>query len=160
MFYFDYPKVKHSLARTALQDPYPAWFIDAQGVIRGANLMAFWLSGTLKFPEPIKRDALLGKSIFNIFMNNFKRTPKEHNIESYSKKSSMIKRLKTQSNVELPVYEHFVAATKRDPQLEKIYEEASLYPDKEWEHPLYIMSPDNKDTSQLLKFQITKYRLE
>ncbi|HXX79762.1 MAG TPA: hypothetical protein VEI53_14810, partial [Ktedonobacteraceae bacterium] len=87
MFNFDYPKVKHSLVRIALQDPYPACFIDTRGIFRGANLMAFWLSGNLKFSEPIKSDALLGKSIFHIFLSIFHRVPVGKNIECYSKKS-------------------------------------------------------------------------
>src|SRR5437667_113863 len=67
MFYFDYPKVKHSLAQTALQDPYPALYIDTRGVIRGANLMAFWLWNSLQLEEPIRPDTLLGRSIFSIY---------------------------------------------------------------------------------------------
>jgi len=160
VFNFDYPKVKYSLVRIALQDSYPAWFIDTRGIIRGANLMAFWLSGNMKFSEPIKSDALLGKSMFHIIMSNFHRVPVGKNIECYSKKSSMIKRMKANSNVELPVYENFVTAMKRDPLLEKIYEEAPFYPDKEWEHPLYMMFPENIGTSQLLEFQMTLFRLE
>src|SRR5437667_1202025 len=126
MFNFDYPKIKHSLARTALQDPYPAWFFDTRGVIRGANLMAFWISETVKLNEPIKADVLLGRSIFGIFSNSFERIPIEQNIEFYSKKSSMLKRMKTNSHVESAIYDNFIAAMRRDPLLEKIYEEALL----------------------------------
>ncbi|MGZ6368227.1 MAG: hypothetical protein ACXWPS_19990 [Ktedonobacteraceae bacterium] len=160
MSYFDYPKVKHSLARTALQDPYPAWFVDTRGVILGANLMAFWISETVKFTEPINPDALLGRSMFSIFSNSFERIPIAENIECYSKKSSMVKRMKVNANVESPIYANFIAAMKTVPLLEKIYEEASLYPDDEWEHPLIIMSPEHIDTSRLLEFQVTIYRLE
>ena len=160
MFYFDYPKVKHSLARTALQDPYPAWYIDTRGVIRGANLMAFWLWDTLQLTEPIRPDALLGRSIFSIFANNFKRIPMEQNSEFYAKKSSMVKRMKADSSFEAPIYDAFITAMKRDPQLEKIYEQAALYPDYEWEHPLSIISPGQRDVSRLLEIQVTIYRLE
>ena len=160
MFYFDYPKVKHSLARTALQDPYPAWYMDTQGVIRGANLLAYWLWGTLQLGEPIRPDALLGNSIFSIFANNFKRIPVVQNGEFYVKKSSIVKRLKADSSLESPIYDPFIAAMKRDPQLEKIYEQAALYPDYEWEHPLSIISPGQGDVSRLLEIQVTIYRLE
>jgi hypothetical protein len=161
MFYFDYPKVKHSLARTALQDPYPAWYMDTRGVICGANLMTFWLWDTLQLTEPIRPDALLGRSIFNIFTNNFKRIPLEQNGEFYAKKSSIVKRLKADSGLESPIYDPFIAAMERDPQLDKIYEQAALYPDNEWEHPFNIMPPSQRDiTNRLLEFQVTIYRLE
>jgi len=160
MFDFDYPKVKHSLARTALQDPYPAWFVDTRGVIRGANLLAFWISETVKFTESIKPGALLGRSMFSIFSNSFERIPIDKNIEFYAKKSSMVKRMKANSNVESPIYDNFIAAMKIEPILKKIYEEASLYPDNEWEHPLIIMYPGHLSTNRLLEFQVTIYRLE
>jgi hypothetical protein len=159
MFYYDYPKVKHSLARTALQDPYPALYIDTRGVIRGANLMAFWLWNTLQFAEPIRPDTLLGRSIFSIYVNNFQRIPTELNSEFYAKKSSIVKRMKANSSLELPIYDLFISAMKRDPQLEKMFEQASLYPDNEWEHPFRIISPAHIDTSRLLEFQVTTYRL-
>src|SRR5437588_12584638 len=107
MFYFDYPKVKHSLAQTALQDPYPALYIDTQGVIRGSNLMAFWLWNTLHLSEPIRPGTLLGISIFSIYANNFQRIPIEQNEEFYTKKSSMVKRMKTDSSM-APIYDPFI----------------------------------------------------
>ena len=160
MFYFDYPKVKHSLAQTALQDPYPALYIDTRGVIRGANLMAFWLWNSLQLEEPIRPDTLLGRSIFSIYANNFQRIPVEQNSEFYAKKSSIVKRMKADSSLELPIYDTFIAAIKRDPQLEKMFKQAALYPDYEWEHPFSILPPAQIETSQLLDFQVTTYRLE
>ncbi len=160
MFYFDYPKVKHSLGRTALQDPYPTWYMDTRGVIRGTNLLAFWLWDTLQLGEPIRPDALLGSSIFSIFANNFKRIPVEQNGEFYAKKSSIVKRRKANLSLGSPIYDPFIAAMKRDPQLEKIYEQAALYPDYEWEHPLSIIPPGQGDVSRLLEIQVTIYRLE
>ena len=160
IFYFDYPKVKHSLARTALEDPYPALYMDTRGVIRGANLMAFWLWDTLQLTEPIRPNALLGRSIFSIFANNFKRIPMEQNSEFYAKKSSIVKRMKADSSLELPDYDPFIVAMRRDPELEKMYDQAALYPDYEWEHPFSIMPPGRIDTNRLLEFQVTTYRLE
>ena len=160
MFYFDYPKVKHSLARAALRDPYPAWYMDTRGVIRGANLLAYWLWDILQLTEPIRPEALLGISIFSIFANNFTRIPLEQNSEFYAKKSSMVKRMKTDSSLESPIYDPFIAAMKRDPQLVKIYEQAPLYSDNEWEHPFSVMLPGQRDSSRFLEFQVTIYRLE
>src|SRR5207342_2520713 len=114
----------HSLAQTALQDPYPAWYMDTKGVIRGANLMAFWLWDTLRITQIIRPGTLLGRSIFSIFANNFQRIPVELNDEFYSKKSSIVKRMKANSGLELPIYDPFIAAMKSDLQLEKIYEQA------------------------------------
>ena len=146
--------------RTALEDPYPAWFMDTQGIIRGANLMAFWLWNTLKLTEPIRPNALLDTSIFSIFANNFKRIPIEQNSEFFAKNSSMVKRMKANSIVELPLYDNFIATMETEPLLERIYEEASLYSDYEWEHPLNIMPPGHMDSSHLLEFRVTVYRLE
>ena len=160
MFYFDYPKVKHSLARTALQDPYPALYIDTRGVIRGANLMAFWLWNTLQLAEPIRPDTLLGRSIFSIYANNFQRIPIEQNSEFYEKKSSIVKRMKANSSLESPIYDRFINAMKTNPQLEKMYEQAQHYSDYEWEHPFSIVPPAHIETSRLLDFQVTTYRLE
>jgi len=159
MFDFDYPKVKHSLAQTALQDPYPALHMDIRGVILGANLMAFWLLGTLQLTEPIRRDALLGRSIFSIYAMNFQRIPLEQNSEFYAKKSSMVKRMKVDSSLESPIYDRFIHAMKTTPQLEKMFEQAQHYPDKEWEHPFSIVLPDNIDPDRLLEFQVTTFRL-
>ena len=134
--------------------------MDTQGVIRGANLLAYWLWGTLQLGEPIRPDALLGNSIFSIFANNFKRIPVEQNGEFYAKKSSIVKRIKGNLSLGSPIYDPFIAAMKSDPQLEKIYEQAALYPDYEWEHPFSIMPPGQRDNSRLLELQVTVYRLE
>jgi hypothetical protein len=160
MYYFDYPKVKHSLAQTALKDPYPAWYMDTRGVIRGANLMAFWLWNVLLLTEPIRPEALLGRSVFSIFANNFQRIPIEQNTEFYAKKTSMVKRSKTTSSFESHIYDSFITAMKRDPQLEEIYNQAALFSDDEWEHPFNIVPPGNIDNSRLLEFQVTDYRLD
>ena len=160
MFEFDYPKVKHSLAQTALEDPYPALYMDTSGLIRGANLLAFWIWDVLKLSEPITPAALLGSSIFSIYAHNFQRIPIELNGEFYTKKSSMVKRMKADANLESPIYDPFILAMKLHPQLEKMYEQALYYSDNEWEHPLNIMLPDQTDSSRLLEFQVTIFRLE
>jgi hypothetical protein len=160
MYFYDYPKVKHSLARIALQDPYPALYIDTRGVILGANLMAFWLWNTLQLTESIRPDILLGRSIFSIYANNLWRIPIEQNSEFYTKKSSIVKRMKADSSSESPIYDLFIHAMKTNPQLKKMYEQAQHYPDNEWENPLSIMPPAHIETNRLLDFQITTYRLE
>lgn len=160
MFYFDYPKVKHSLGRAALQDPYPAWFLDTRGVIRAANLMAYWLWEKLNPGEPIRPDALLGVSAFNIFADNHERIPAGRNEEFYAKMSAIVKRM----NVELRALlcASFIAAMKSDSRLEQIYEQADPYPDHEWEYPLQILPPGLKRSADtgFLEFQITVFRLE
>ena len=160
MYYYDYPKVKHSLARTALQDPYPAMYIDTRGVIRGANLMAFWLWNTLQLAESIRPDTLLGRSIFSIYAHNFRRIPIEQNSEFYSKKSSIVKRMKADSSLESPIYDPFIHAMETNTQLKEMYDQAQHYQDDEWEHSFSIMPPAHIETSRLLHFQITTYRLE
>jgi hypothetical protein len=157
---FDYPKVKHSLARTALEDPYPALYLDTRGVIQGANLMAFWLWNELLLSEPLRLSALLGRSIFSVYPHNFQRISIELNGEFYTKKSSMVKRMKAGASLESFIYEPFILAMKSNPQLEKIYEQAPYYSDYEWENPLNIMPPGQTDGSHLLEFRVTIYRLE
>ena len=164
VFFFDYPKVKHSLWRAALEDPYPAWYLDTRGVIRAANLMAFWLWDALGAGEPIKADALLGKSTFTIFAHHFERIPVDQNGEFYAKKSAIVKRMNAEVGSDAILYASFIAAMKADPRLESIYGQAVLYPDNEWENPLRIVPPGlNGSTdfdSGLLEFQVTVYRFE
>ena len=162
MFDFDYPKVKLSLGRAALQDPYPAWFFDSRGVIRGANLMAFWLWNALQPGEPIRPDFLLGKSIFNIFADNIERIPVEQNIEFYSKRSAVVKRMDANMKLHSPLYEPFIAAMKSDPRLEPIYRQDAPYIEREWEYILRIAPPGHRGAgdSELLEIQVTLFRLE
>jgi hypothetical protein len=164
MFYYDYPKVKHSLGLAALHDPYPAWHMDTRGVIRGANLMAFWLWDALQPGEPIRPDALLGKSVFQILAHNFARIPVDQNVEFYTKKSAVVKRMNAGVGTESILYASFIAAMKADPRLKNIFEQAPLYPDKEWENSLKITLPNPKGSSDMesgfLEFQVTIFSLE
>jgi len=112
VFFFDYPKVKHSLWRAALEDLYPAWYLDTRGVISAANLMAFWLWDALEAGEPIKADALLGKSIFSIFAHHFERIPVDQNGEFYAKKSAIVKRMNAEVGSDAILYASFIAAMK------------------------------------------------
>ena len=162
MFDFDYPKVKHSLGQAALQDPYPAWILDSQGVIHAANLMAFWLWDTINPGEPIRPGALLGNSAFNIFAGNFKRIPVEGNSEFYAKKSAVVKRLSNEPGTDSSLYAPFIAAMKNDPLRAQIYEQAVLYPDREWDYTFSIAPPGirGNSNSELLAFQVTIFRLE
>ena len=160
MFYFDYPKVKHSLGQAALGDPYPAWLLDTLGVIRAANLMAFWLWDALKPGEPVSRDALLDTSAFNVFANNIERIPVEYNGEFYAKKSAVARRMNAEMGSSLCA--SFITAMKSDPRLAQIYEQATPYTDREWEYTLRIRPPSlsGSDDTRLLEFQVTIFRLE
>jgi hypothetical protein len=162
VFDFDYPKVKLSLVRAALQDPYPAWFLDSQIVIRGANLMAFWLWDALRPGEPIRPDALLGKSAFNIFAHNIERIPADLNVEFYTKRSAVVKRIDANMRSHSPLYAPFIAAMKSDPRLAQIYEQDTPYIEREWEHILRIAPPGHRGAgdTELLEFQVTIFRLE
>lgn len=160
MFDFDYPKVKLSLGRAALQDPYPAWFLDSQVVIRGANLMAFWLWDALRAGEPIRPAALLGKSAFNILAHNLERIPVEQNVEFYEKISAVVKRMDADMGSDTP--SPFIGALKANPRLKPIYEQATTYIDREWEYLLRIAPAASRGSSdtELLEFQVTIFRLE
>ena len=158
MFDFDYPKVKQSLGRAALQDPYPAWFLDPCGVINAANLMAFWLWDAILLEEELEPNSLLGISLFTILADNLERIPVDQNGEFYAKISTIVKRMK--ANLDLPFYTPFIASMKADPRLARIYERAASSPGYEWEFPLRIATPDMRDSTELLEFQVTCYRLE
>src|SRR5947209_5659856 len=140
MFDFDSPKVRRSLGQAALQDPYPACLVDRHGVIYAANLMAFWLWDTLRSREPVRPDTLLGNNIFNVLADNMKRIPIDQNIEFYTKRSAMVKRLHAEAK--LPPYTPFIAAMKADPRLAQLYENAPLTIERKWEYPLRIMHPE------------------
>jgi hypothetical protein len=164
VFYFDYPKVKQSLVRATLQDSYPTWYLDTQGVIRGANFMAFWLWNELQPGEPVKPGALLGKSIFSIFAHNFERIPVDQNGEFYAKKSAVVKRMNAELGAGSTHYTSFIAAMKADPHLNNIYEQATQYADNEWENLIRIIPPGFRGSThsgtELLEFQVTTFRLE
>src|SRR5207249_2713248 len=125
MFDADYPKVRQSLSQAALQDPYPALLVDSQGVIYAANLMAFWLWDALQPGEPVKPDSLLGNSVFDMLTSNFERIPTEQNVEFYTKRAALVKRLYARSK--LPLYISFITAMKADPRLAQIYEHAGKH---------------------------------
>ncbi len=160
MFYFDYPKVKPSLGQAALADPYPAWLLDTLGVIRAANLMAFWLWDTLKSGELVRRDALLGTSALNVFANNFERIPVEQNGEFYAKKSVVARRMNAEMGSSLCA--SFITAMQSDSRLAQIYGQATPYTDHEWEYTIRIIPPDlsDSDDTRLLEFQVSIFRLE
>ncbi len=158
MFNFVYPKVKHSLGKAALQDPYPACFLDPHGIITSANLLAFWLWDALPAGEPPRPDALPGASIFTIFAHNLKRIPIDQNIEFFTKRAAMVKH--ADRHADAPQYAPFIEVMKAHPGLAYIYETAPDHPENEWEYPFWIAAPGTNGEGLLLKFLVTNYRLE
>ncbi|MEO8972708.1 MAG: hypothetical protein ABI406_14045 [Ktedonobacteraceae bacterium] len=160
LFDFDYPKVKQSLGKAALQEPYPAWFLNPQGIIKAANLMAFWLWDTMKSEKSFTPEAILGTSSFTLLADIFKRIPVEQNVELYTKRAAMVKRLATKMDQQY--YASFIAAMKADPQLAQIYKQADREIQHEWEYPLRITYPGQSDrasTPRMLEFQVSNFRL-
>ncbi len=160
LFDFDYPRVKQSLGQAALQEPFPAWFLNPQGIIKAANLMAFWLWDTMKSDESFTPEAILGTSSFTLMADMFERIPVEQNVELYTKRAAAVKRMAAQADI--PYYASFIAAMKANPRLAQIYEQADLGIQHEWEYPLRIMYPEQSDkgsTSTLLEFQVSNFRL-
>jgi len=160
MYDSGYPKVKQSLGQAALRDPYPAFLVDLRGVIYAANLMAFWLWDAIEYGKSIRTDPLLGTSIFTMLADNLERIPAEQNIEFYTKRSGVVKRMDARLELSSSLYAPFVAAMNAHPRLAQIYEHATLNPDREWEYLLRITPPGLKGTGQLLEFQVTNFRLE
>ncbi|HVB22443.1 MAG TPA: hypothetical protein VNG51_10895 [Ktedonobacteraceae bacterium] len=160
MFDFDYPRVKQSLGQAALQEPYPAWFLNPRGIIKAVNLMAFWLWDTMKSEESFTPEAILGTSSYTLLAGMMKRIPIEQNIELYTKKAALVKRLA--AKVDKPYYASFIAAMKANPPLAHIYDQASLEIEHEWEYPLRILYPGQDNLSspdKLLEFQVSNFRL-
>ncbi|MHB8596444.1 MAG: hypothetical protein ACYDER_06495 [Ktedonobacteraceae bacterium] len=160
MFNFDYPRVKQSLGKAALQEPYPTWFLNPQGIIKAANLMAFWLWDTMKSEEGFTPEAILGTSSFTLLADMFERIPVEQNVELYTKRAAAVKRLAAKADK--PYYASFIAAMKANPQLAQIYEQADLGIQHEWEYPLRILYPGQSDRNSpiaLLEFQVSNFRL-
>lgn len=155
LFDFDYPKVRQSLSKAALRDPYPAWLLDPDGVFKAANLMAFWLWGMLK--EPFTPEALLGTSGFDMLADMFERIPVAQNVELYTKKAAVVKRLAAKGDESL--YTRFIAAMHEDPQCAAIYDQAPTTIEREWEYPLRMTPPEEDGVATMLEFQVTNYRL-
>ncbi len=155
LFDFDYPKVRQSLGKAALRDPYPAWLLDPEGVFKAANLMAFWLWDLLE--ENFIPEALLGTSGFDMIANMFERMPVDQNVELYTKKAAVVKRLAAKADPSL--YARFIAAMKADPQCAAIYEQAPTTIEHEWEYPLRMTPPEADGVATMLEFQVTNYSL-
>lgn len=158
MFNFVYPKVKRSLGKAALQDPYPACFLDPHGVITAANLLAFWLWDALPAGGSPRSDALLGTSIFTIFTRHLERLPIDKNIEFFTKVAAMVKR--AGKNAHSVQYAPFIEVIKAHPGLAYIYNSVPDHPENEWEYPFWIAAPGTHEGGALLKFLVTSYRLE
>jgi len=155
MLNFDSPGIRSSLAQAALHEPYPSWLLDSDGVIRSANLMAFWLWGGLDNSQAIQSDALVGWNIFDIQAANFERIPLSRNVEFYAKQSALVKR--ATANRAASPYASFIAAMKADPHMSRIYEDALASPEHIWEYRLVITAPENAERLELC---VTNYRLE
>jgi hypothetical protein len=157
LFDFDYPKVRQSLSKAALRDPYPVWLLDPHGVFKATNLMAFWLWGMMKPEETVTPGALLGTSAFALLAAMVERIPVDQNVELYTKQSAVVKRLAPKADESL--YAHFIAAMKADPHRADIYEKAEPDTEREWEYPLRMAAPDQDGTATLLEFQVSTFRL-
>ncbi len=157
LFDFDYPKVKQSLGKAALRDSYPAWWLDPQGVIKAANLMAFWLMGKLNGEGDFAPETLLGTNGFALLADMFERIPVSENRELYTKKSAVVKRLAARTDEAL--YAQFIAAMKANPHSAQIYEQAVPDTDYEWQYPLKMTSPEEGVAAPMLEFQVDNFRL-
>ena len=160
LFDFDYPRVKQSLGKAALQEPYPAWFLNQWGIIMAANLMAFWLWNIDPGGERFEPESILGTNGFTLLANLMERIPVEQNVELYTKRAAVVKRLAAKA--EQPDYASVISAMKANDRLAHIYEQAPLDIENEWEYPLKITAPGQEnraDWSNLLEFQVSYFRL-
>jgi len=157
-FDFDYPHVRQSLGVATLREAYPTILLNPRGDICGVNPLALWLWGELRPDEPFQPERLLGVNAFSLRAQHVERIPIEQNQEYYTKLSSVVKRgLRKWSASVQAVYENFIATMRANQPLAKIYEEAPLYPDKEWEYPLWITHP--QDAGMLLEYMVNIFRL-
>ncbi|GHO98351.1 hypothetical protein KSF_083990 [Reticulibacter mediterranei] len=149
-------EVTASQSETYLASPYPVWLLTPFGRIIAANLLAQW------FWEVRELSDLFGFTAFDIFSKNRSRIPKEKNNEFFRKKIPVFKRL-SPDNKRLSTL--FLEYVENDPILRKIYDEAKYIPDETWEskrvwkYPLLIKPPVGTKSDELLKLQVTVYRL-
>jgi hypothetical protein len=154
MLNFGSPRIRRSLGQAALHEPYPSWLLDPYGVVRSANLMAFWLWNRLNHTA-VQPDRLVGCNFFDILAANFERIPLYRNIEFYAKQSALLKRAAA-SQGSSP-YASFIAGMLTDPHRARIYTDAAASPERIWEYPLALTVPGG---AELLDLRITTYRLE
>src|SRR6266699_3189204 len=155
MLNFDAPKIRLSLGQAALREPYPCWHLDPYGVVRSANLMAFWLWGGLKHGQAIQPDLLIGRNIFDIHTSNIERIPFYRNIEFYTKPPALAKR--TAANQVASPSIAFDTAMKADTHYIKLYEDTLSDLERVWEYPLVITAPESEER---LELRVTHYLLE
>jgi hypothetical protein len=155
MLNFDTPRIRLSLGQAALREPYPCWHLDPYGVVRSANLMAFWLWGELQHGQTIQPDLLIGKNIFDIHATNIDRIPFYHNVEFYTKQSALAKRA-TANQVASPSLA-FDTAMKADTHYIKLYDDTLSDLERVWEYPLVITAPESEER---LELRVTHYLLQ
>ncbi len=108
MFDFDYPKVKHSLARTAPARSLSRLIYRYPGSYSWRESHGFLDIGMCLNPlEPIHPLLYLEEVFLAFFRIAFSAFPSNKNSEFYSKKSSMVKRMKANANVESLIYDQF-----------------------------------------------------
>lgn len=159
MFDFDYPKVKQSLGKAALRETYPAWLLDPRGIIIAANVMAFWLWGMLDENGTYTPESLLGTNAFTLLTKMFERIPVDENVELYTKKSAVVKRLA--ARIDESLYTNFIESMKADPRRASIYERAVPNTANEWHYPLKMTQPKQNGSvaEPLLEFHVDNFRL-
>jgi len=155
MLNFDTPTIRLSLGQAILREPYPCWHLDSYGIIRSANLMAFWLWGELQHGQTIQPDRLIGKNIFDIYASNTDRIPFYRNVEFYTKQSALAKRA-TANQVASPSIA-FDTAMKADTHYIKLYEDTPSDLEGVWEYPLVITAPESE---KRLELHVSHYLLQ
>jgi len=156
---FDYPKVRQSLGKAALRETYPAWLLDPQGIIMAGNLMAFWLWGMLDEDGTYTPESLLGTNAFALLTEMFERIPVDENVEFYTKKSAVVKRLA--ARIDESLYANFIASMKAEPRRAIIYERSVPDAAYEWHYPLKMTRPEQNGNvaEPLLEFHVDNFRL-
>lgn len=153
MLNFGSPRIRRSLGQAALYEPYPSWLLDPYGVVRSANLMAFWLWDRLN--HTVQPSRLVGCNFFDILAANFERIPVYRNIEFYAKQSALLKRAAASQGTS--PYASFIAGMLTDPHRARIYTDAAASPGRIWEYPLTLTLPGS---AELLDLRATTYQLE
>ena len=168
-----YPNFDISDVLDYLQSPRPVWYLDLNGVLRAANLLAFWLWGAIRpTDETLQVQQLLGVNLFRVYSrpDNFQRivcpeSTDDDSADFIQKKLSVAQSLiatsETSDKDSIEAYLSFIEAVGQaavnDPVLREIYEHTEPNQALEWTYSLKIQSPDER--SEILEFTGTVARV-
>ncbi|GEM_PF-4363584 len=152
-----YPQIGSPQERESLGQAYPAWFFAEDGLIRAANLLAFWMWGALDpQSDELAADNLLGIHVFGVILRCLDRIPIERNLAFFAKKFAVLKKLaRLYPVIAAPMVEGF----RKNADLRRLYDAAQESPDFEWSYRLTLQPPALVTDMTFLETEVDVYRV-